>query len=77
MTTDDTHELVDLTHATRLEQAYGRPLAEILRAAYKASDGNVTEAARRLGVHRVTWYALIREAGLTPQRGLERKEIGT
>ena len=49
---------------------------ERLGWAYQQADGNITQAARRLGMHKTTFYRHMKTLGLT-REALEKSEINT
>lgn len=63
------HDALELPYVVRAEQSR-KPLdANSIRAAYAASSGNMSAAARLLGVHRATLYRHLQRLGL------EREEL--
>jgi two-component system nitrogen regulation response regulator NtrX len=46
-----------------------------IRAALQDADGNTTEAARRLGIHRSTLYRRMKQAGIAPERRVSRATV--
>jgi len=56
--------LVGGSSARRTTQPANLP-AEAIRAAYRQADGNLAAAARRLGVHRATFYRYLKKYGIT------------
>lgn len=53
--------------AQRIEAREGKPLPDVLIAALRKADGDVTAAARDLGVDRKTVYRWIEKHGIERQ----------
>lgn len=53
--------------AQRIESREGKPLPDVLIAALRKADGDVTAAARDLGVDRKTVYRWIEKHGIERQ----------